>query len=481
MTQKGNQARSLLAVANTEGDLAVMTVWLAALALAAAWLLLLLDIDPVATWFYVFAWYPALVLADATTRSPGSKPSLFRSPASIASVFGWSAIVWLVFEVANFRLRNWYYVFLPDAAVERWAGILVSFATVVPAVVLAERLLDSAGVGHSWRTAPLRYRSRDLQSIQGIGLGVAALALLAPRTFFPLIWGAAWLLADPIVFRRRPDWSLLGDLSRGEWGRIGRLMLGGLGIGLAWEFLNFWARGKWVYTVPWLEGTKLFEMPPLGFLGFPFFALEAWALYHLLCVVGVAVPVVGAAVKGDRGGRTDDAHPSPFIAPHRLASPVLLAAAFAALTLIGMEQRTISSVTPQITQMPGISAIDREIVAGAGFGSAFALAKVDPDTLAARSGIPSARAAQLVEVSRLVVLRGIGTVHATRLDALGVSTVCALGRRSPAVLWQAYHHTDEGQASVGRIPGPDRPTPAEVRVWVGAARRECAGRWEVEH
>ena len=479
-TWKGNQARSLLAVANTEGDLAVMTVWLAALALAAAWLLLLLDIDPVATWFYVFAWYPALVLADAATRSPGSKPSLFRSPASVASVFGWSAIVWLVFEVANFRLRNWYYVFLPDAAVERWAGILVSFATVVPAVVLAERLLDSAGVGHSWRTAPLRYRSRDLQSIQGIGLGVAALALLAPPTFFPLIWGGAWLLADPIVFRRRPDWSLLGDLSRGEWGRIGRLMLGGLGIGLAWEFLNFWARGKWVYTVPWLEGTKLFEMPPLGFLGFPFFALEAWALYHLLCAVGVAVPVDNGGRAAERQGGSHRSTSSPIV-PYRLTSSVLAAIVFAGLTLIGMEQRTISSVTPQITQMPGVSAIDQEIVAGAGFGSPFALAKVDPDTLAARSGIPSARAAQLVEVSRLVVLRGIGTVHATRLDALGVSTVCALARRPPAVLWQAYHNTDEGQASVGRTPGPDRPTPAEVRIWVGAARRECAGRWGVEH
>ncbi len=446
-----------------------MTAALASIAFVAAWGLLFLDVDPVPVWFYVFAWYPVLVFADEVARRMGRGPSVFRSPTLAVSLLGWSSIVWLVFEVANFRLRNWYYVFLPASDVERWAGILISFATVVPAVVLAERLLEAAGVGRRWRTAPLPRRPRDLGAIQGIGLGMVALALLAPRTFFPLIWGAGWLLADPIVLRRCPGWSLLGDLSRGDFGRVGRLMLGGLGIGLLWEFLNFWARGKWVYTVPWLEGTKLFEMPPLGFLGFPFFALAAWAMYHLLCVVGVAVPLD----KGQEGQRG-----SPAIASHHLAWPVLFAAAFAVLTLMGMERWTISSVVPQIEEMPSVSMSEAAALDDAGFRSPFALAKVQPDTLASRIGTSSQRSTQLVEMSRLVTLRGIGTSHGTRLVALGVSTPCALARRSPAVLWRAYHERIDGAWRAHRIPGPDRPTHAEVRVWVGAARRHCAGRWE---
>src|SRR6185436_17253142 len=140
-----------------------------------------------------------------------------------------------------------------------------------------------------------------------------------------LIWGALWLLLEPYVYRRRPDLSLFADLSRGDWGRTARLLIAGLGIGLLWESYNYWARGKWVYTVPWLEGTKWFEMPPFGFVGFAFFALEAWAMYHALCALRVAIPL-GAPV---RIGRS----------PAWTAS--LLAVAFSALTLVGMERWTI--------------------------------------------------------------------------------------------------------------------------------------------
>jgi hypothetical protein len=272
-----------------------MSSALAFLVFAAAWVLLALDVDPVPTWFYVFAWYPILVIADAYARKVSGGPSLFRPLPRLLSLFGWSALVWLVFEAANFRLRNWYYVFLPAHPVERWAGILISFATVVPAIVLAERLLCALGVGRHWQSAPLTLRAGHLPTIQVVGVSLAVLALLFPRTFFPLIWGAVWLIADPIVFRRKPEWSLMADATAGTWGRIGRLMLGGLAVGLIWEFLNFWARGKWIYTVPWLEYSKVFEMPHLGFLGFPFFALEAWAMYHVLCLWGV----------GAQGGRDE--------------------------------------------------------------------------------------------------------------------------------------------------------------------------------
>src|SRR5437764_8660365 len=46
------------------------------------------------------------------------------------------------FEAINFRLQNWYYVFLPPHRLDRWAGITISLATVVPAVLLPERLLE---------------------------------------------------------------------------------------------------------------------------------------------------------------------------------------------------------------------------------------------------------------------------------------------------------------------------------------------------
>src|SRR5256714_11751297 len=71
-------------------------------------------------------------------------------------------------------------------------------------------------------------------------------------------------------------------MARGAWGRIARLMTAGLVAGVLWESFNAMARGRWIYTVPFLEHWKIFEMPPAGFIGFPFFALEVWSLYHLL-------------------------------------------------------------------------------------------------------------------------------------------------------------------------------------------------------
>src|SRR5262249_10274211 len=154
-------------------------------------------------------------------------------------------------------------------------------------------LLDSWGVGRHWKTKPLPVTSRGLWIIFALGVLQLGLSLVWPGAFFPYIWGALFALCEPYVYRRRPDLSLFADLEKGDWGRTGRLLLGGAIIGLLWEVFNFWSRAKWIYTVPGLENLKLWEMPLLGFVGFPFFALEAWSMYHALCATGVAVPLSG--------------------------------------------------------------------------------------------------------------------------------------------------------------------------------------------
>jgi len=57
------------------------------------------------------------------------------------------------------------------------------------------------------------------------------------------------------------------------------LLAAGLVCGFLWEFFNYWAISKWTYTVPYLGNVKIFEMPVLGFLGFPPFAVECWVIY----------------------------------------------------------------------------------------------------------------------------------------------------------------------------------------------------------
>jgi hypothetical protein len=442
-----------------------MTIALSLAAIAAAWVLLLLDVEPVPTWFFVFAWYPTLLLLDALVSRGGREVPLHRSGWRGVSLLVWSPVVWLLFEALNFRLRNWYYVFVPDHDVERWAGMTLSFATVLPALFLSGRLLERWGVGTRWRVGPITLRPWHLSAARFVGLLMLVLALVMPRFFFPLVWGAVWLMVEPTVYRRRPEWSLLHDIERGEWSRIGRLLLAGLCVGLLWEFLNFWARGKWIYTVPWMENLRLFEMPPLGFLGFPFFALEAWALYHLLAALGIAVPFDGSRRASGR----------------RLVVALPVALAFAATALQGIDSWSVGSTTPRIERMPDVRRTDERLLKAAGYGSVFLLASTAPDSLAQRTGLAPQRAAAVVEVSRLATLRSLGTRNARLLRIAGARSVCAVSRREPHALWLAVHAVIQEwtpgkvlRSPTTVIPPSPRPTEAEVGVWVRGARRACA-------
>jgi uncharacterized membrane protein len=56
------------------------------------------------------------------------------------------------------------------------------------------------------------------------------------------------------------------------------LLAAGAICGLLWEFWNYWALTKWIYTVPYVGWLKIFEMPLLGFFGFPPFAVACYVM-----------------------------------------------------------------------------------------------------------------------------------------------------------------------------------------------------------
>ena len=398
--------------------------------LIAAAVLRYYEVPPVPTWFYVFAWYPTLVILDQAVVLAGGD-SLLARPRELAGMLWWSAVIWFLFEAINFRLRNWYYVFLPANLIERWAGITVSLATVVPAVLLPERLLDRLGVWHRLESRPVALRPHDLRFAFPLGCATLAATLAFPRYLHPLTWGAVWLIAEPLLYRTDPERSLFGDMARGRWGRIARLMAAGLFAGILWESFNSVARGKWIYTVPFLEHVKLFEMPPIGFVGFTFFALEVWSLYHLLL------------------RRTE---------PRTLAPSLL----FAVLVLAGMDRLTVSSTTPLLADLPGVTNDVGSRLQRAGYTDLFRLARAPVAELAYRAGISPDEARAAREAARLSTLRGIGTRHAAALIASGIGTVEALAQADPERVSRIAH-------------GSAHPTLAEVRVWVRAAETAAEG------
>ncbi len=396
--------------------------------------------EPFATWYYPLAWSPTLLMLDAVAalRSGGRFFFLTR-PHAIASMLAWSIPFWLFFELLNFQLDNWYYVFVPDDPVARWAGIGLSFATVLPAIFLAERALGPSD--NSSDAQPTRVlTSTQLHAIQSIGAVALLAPLVWPAFLFPLVWVGGLLLVDPWVYRRDPERSLVADVERHRPARIMRLLLGGMMIGLLWELYNVSARGKWIYTVPGLEELKLFEMPLLGFFGFPVFALEGFAVYQALVVSGLAAP--------DRG----QARP----ASHVLRGlTIVLAIAFSALVLLGMERYTISSTTPRLADLDGVSAAALE---HAGY-DVFRLAESDPNAVATDTGLPTEAVSAWVDLAEMTALRGIGTDNARQLQAAGISTIIELAAADPVWLVEQLREVSAQPVY-----------PARVRVWVRAAR-----------
>jgi len=86
---------------------------------------------------------------------------------------------------------------------------------------------------------------------------------------------------DPINVRMG-NRSLFEFTRRRDWRPVVALWVGCLICGFFWELWNFWSYPRWVYDVPFVGVLKVFEMPLLGYGGYLPFALELFALYHLM-------------------------------------------------------------------------------------------------------------------------------------------------------------------------------------------------------
>jgi Domain of unknown function (DUF4332) len=126
-----------------------------------------------------------------------------------------------------------------------------------------------------------------------------------------------------------------------------------------------------------------------------------------------------------------------------------------------MERFTISSTTPQLVGVPGLPPSVAFQLQSQG-DTPFELARESAAEVARRVGVGVAEALPWIETARIVTLRGIGTANTERLARLGITDLAALARQDP----------DSLAARLRALDGSDRSrrvTPAETRVWVSAA------------
>ncbi len=248
---------------------------------------LLRKIEPFYSYFYFFAWWSYILLADNLLLKMRGRSLLCGRRHELWRMLPLSVLIWLIFEAYNLVLANWSYSAVPAQVWIRWPGYAMAFATVLPGIFITADIFEVLLFGR--RQAPFaseyepcvpNLRSGAPAVSLLIGICLSAAPLVWPRYFFPAVWLGPILLFYPLMGRfLEPGLPPRGLTGAGP--RIWSLLIGGLFCGLIWEFWNFWAAYKWIYSIPLFGWCKVFEMPILGFLGFPPFALECWILYHL--------------------------------------------------------------------------------------------------------------------------------------------------------------------------------------------------------
>jgi len=231
------------------------------------------------TFFTPIVWTGYIILVDGINYLWHRRSLIIGDTRNFLWMLPISVGLWYLFEFYNLFIENWRYVGLPENRMVRYFGYFWSFATIWPGIFETYILLTGIKLFDRIRCKSFVPSPRTIWIMIFIGTALELIPLLFPNRYWaPAIWTGFVLMLDPINYRLGLS-SILRQLRSGTLGGILRLFATGLVCGFLWEFWNFWAGGKWVYSIPYLGNVKIFEMPIIGFLGFIPFAVEVFVMY----------------------------------------------------------------------------------------------------------------------------------------------------------------------------------------------------------
>jgi len=416
-------------------------------------------IDPFYSWFYCFAWWSYIFTVDAVVYRLKGNSLIVNRTREFLFMIPWSIFIWLIFEAANLSLENWYYINLPHSMAERWMGYAIAYGTVLPGMFETAELLGSLGLFKNSKIKKTVLSQGGHSVLILLGALCLASSVLVPEYFFSLIWVGFIFLLDPLNYRFGSQ-SLLKDLEEGNPRKIYLLLVAGLICGFLWEFWNFWALSKWVYTVPSFDRAKGFEMPFLGFLGFPPFAVQAYVMYNFISLF-----------RSGRGWEESTCRPDPE-RKTRLLTMILTAiliGSFSISIFRAIDSNTVDSYYPRLEDAYWIEPQYRRELPKVGIVTFDDLLsktreKKEMDELALRLLIPRELLIQWVEKARLVQLKGLGVENLRILEGVGIDSISTLAKEDPEVLYDEIE-----QVSRERVP----PQEAKIRVWVREAKKKA--------
>jgi hypothetical protein len=359
-------------------------------------------------------------------------------------------------------LKNWYYVNVIEISYLRWLGYSISFATVLPGIFETFELLETTALLKKWLVKPRRFSRATHKAIVITGIISLILPVLYPRYCFPLVWCAFVLLLDPINYRWKAP-SLLTCWENGNLRKPVLLMASGLICGVFWEFWNYWAATKWIYTVPFFEAFKVFEMTSAGFLGFIPFALECYVM--VTCIYLLRKPA---------GWEQDTV---AIIRSKRIHLPIrfviiLFSITFSIGVFKAIDRTTVDSYRPFIRDMTSIDTDNKFLLEQCGIIQVKGLLKLksSEDALLATVQCASVNREELMQWisdAEMIMLKGMGIHNFLLLKRANISSIAALAAQDPHALRITLENNNTQRNMIHyRIPDE-----AKLKLWIQAAQR----------
>ncbi len=248
----------------------------------------------ISIWTTPICWWGYIMLIDSIIYCFKKDSMIVNHKSRFINMLMLSNLFWVIFEVYNFYLKNWKYTGLPRNLFISGFTLLIAYATILPGLFFTAELLEIFGIFDNVKIPRIKIGNKAVYISITAGLCFLIFPLLIKqyyaRYLFAFVWMGFLFLLEPINYASGAD-SFLRDLENGQLQRILIYLTAGYICGFLWEFWNFWAGAKWIYTIPFTSNLRIFEMPIAGFLGFGPFALEYFSMYNFMRLLRIKKPI----------------------------------------------------------------------------------------------------------------------------------------------------------------------------------------------
>ncbi|HPJ66795.1 MAG TPA: hypothetical protein PLQ82_00910 [Desulfobacteraceae bacterium] len=241
--------------------------------------------EDIQTYTFVPLWLSFILIANALAYRQNGHCLMIDRPGIFLLLFPFSSVFWWFFEYLNRFVQNWHYTGISLNSFEYFLHATISFSTVLPAVQGVYEWIYGMpwiekGFGNfvSIRFSRPRAVAWIVLAISGAGLTCIG---VWPDYLFPLLWISPLLIVISLKTLFGDDHIIAGIIA-GNWSPVISAAISALVCGWFWEMWNYYSLAKWKYTIPFVQGYHVFEMPVLGYAGYLPFGLECAVILEMI-------------------------------------------------------------------------------------------------------------------------------------------------------------------------------------------------------